>query len=152
MNGKTIIKKALCLTLAALMLLPLLLSVSAADGEIDLAQKGIRIGVESGTDQERLITEMYPDADISYYEHLNGYIAVQQGKIDAYVYGKNKMELAVEAGLTGVKVLDETVGEPIQIALGLSDNSDIPDLRARVTALSLKSRLTAPSTICTTAG
>ncbi|MBQ6756238.1 MAG: transporter substrate-binding domain-containing protein [Oscillospiraceae bacterium] len=133
MNGKVIVKRGLCLILAALLLFPLtFIGYAAEDGEIDLAQKGIRIGVESGTDQERLITSMYPDADISYYEHLNGYIAVQQGKIDAYVYGKNKMELAVESGLTGVKVLDKTVGEPIEIALGLSDNSDIPDLRAKV--------------------
>ena len=134
MKQKNLFSKLAGISLAALMLLPLVFAALAADSgeDIDLSAKGVKIGVESGTDQERLVNELFPDADISYYEHLNGYIAVQQGKIDAFIYGKNKMKLAAESGLSGVRVLDSTIGDPIQIALGLSDNSEIPELRSKV--------------------
>ena len=128
-------KKLFILCLAVLFALPLLPVRAAAAGDgggIDLSQKGVRIGVESGTVQERIVSELYTNADISYYEHLNGYTAVQQGKIDAFVYAKKQMELAVANGLTGVKVLDGTIGEPIRIALGLSDVSAIPNLKNEV--------------------
>ena len=97
-----------------------------------LAEKGVRIGVESGTVQEALVCSLYPDADIFYYEKFQGYTAVAQGKLDAYVFDKNQMNLAMESGQKGVTVLDATLGEPTPVAFGVSESSLIPDLEGKV--------------------
>ena len=106
---------------------------SAAPSALDiLSKKGARIGVESGTTHETMVKKLYPSAELCYYEKMSGYTAVAQGKLDAYVYDKRQMTLAVQNGLAGVRVLDESIGEPTRIALGLSRLSAIPELEQKV--------------------
>ena len=128
------VMKNLMLCVAALLavsLFPVSAMAAGNGGEIDLSKKGVRIGVNSGTVQEILVNELFPEANIYYYEHLNGYTAVAQGKLDAYIYDKKQMELAVKNGLAGVRVLDRTIGENTKIALGLSRQSSIPELEEK---------------------
>ena len=100
--------------------------------EIDLSVKGLRIGVGNGTIQEQLVRKNYKDAEIFYFEKVDGCEAVAQGKIDCYLYDKKQLEIAVANGLTGVKVLPQTVGESVNVALGISGNSGIPELESKV--------------------
>jgi len=130
---------ALCLALltAALCLLTACAPADAGTQEetaFDLTREGLRVGVAAGTVQDALVQELCPDAEISYYEMVDGCTAVAQGKIDCYIYGKELLEIAVASGRTDVRVLDETVGESIDIALGISEVSQIPDLEDRVNA------------------
>ena len=118
--------------LLAIPLLPIGAMADGGGGEIDLSEKGIRIGVGNGTVHELLVSEMFPDAEMLYYDKLNGFAAVAQGKIDAYIYDKKQMELAVANGLKGVRILDRTLGEPTKIAVGISRVSSIPDLAEQV--------------------
>ena len=129
------LEKLFILCLIGLLSLPLLpFGVMAAgnDGEIDLSKKGTRIGVGNGTVQELLVMKEFPEAELLYYDKLNGYAAVAQGKIDAYIYDKKQMELAVANGLQGVRILDQTLGEPTRIAVGISKISSIPNLENQV--------------------
>ncbi len=100
--------------------------------EIDLSVKGLRIGVGNGTIQEQLVRKNYKDAEIFYFEKVDGCEAVAQGKIDCYLYDKKQLEIAIANGLTGVKVLSQTVGESVNVALGISGNSGIPELESKV--------------------
>ena len=135
MKRKHNIKFILAFCLSVFLAIPLLSIRAMADGsagEIDLSEKGMRIGVGNGTVQELLVMQQFPEAELLYYDKLNGYAAVAQGKIDAYIYDKKQMELAVANGLQGVRILDETLGEPTRIAVGISRLSSIPNLENQV--------------------
>ncbi len=97
-----------------------------------LAEPGVRVGVSNGTIQEQLVRDRYPEAKIYYMEKFSGYEALAQGKIDAYIYDRKQMELALENGLEGVRLLDGTIGDPTRIAVGMSDRSNIPDLENKL--------------------
>ncbi|MBR1658754.1 MAG: transporter substrate-binding domain-containing protein, partial [Oscillospiraceae bacterium] len=128
-------KKMLVIGLAlvlAVSLFPFGVFAGGISGASDLSQQGIRIGVGSGTVQEQLVAELFPEAELLYYDRLNGYAAVAQGKIDANIYDKKQMELAVTNGLQGVRILDQTLGEPTRIAVGISKMSPIPNLEKQV--------------------
>ncbi len=128
------IRKLICLCLAILLMLSCFIpSVAMAADELDfLKEKGVRIGVSGGSVQEMIVRRLYPDAEIAYIDKLLGYTEVAQGKLDAFVYDKMQMELAIAHGLKGVKMLDSTIGEPTNIAFGVSGISEIPDLEEKV--------------------
>ena len=69
---------------------------AGSGGEIDLSQKGVRIGVGTGTAQEKLVNELFPDSEIFYYHHLDGYAALAQGKLDAFVFDKKQIDKLYE--------------------------------------------------------
>ncbi len=134
-------KKPACILLTVLLVtvFTLFLAVSSYGGEENsedqlafLSEPGVRIGVSNGSIQEYLVSKMFPEAELFYMEKFSGYEALSQGKIDAYVYDKKQMELAIKNGLKGVKLLDQTLGDPTKIALGISDISMIPDLEGEV--------------------
>ena len=127
------IKIPICI-ISVILLMTLVLSQEAhADDELAfLSEPGTRIGVGNGTAQERLVLDNYPDAEIVYCDKLVGYVSVAQGKVDAFIYDKMQMELAIKNGQTGVRILDQTVGEPLTIADGISATSSIPDLENKV--------------------
>lgn len=141
MKGNGYLKRLLILGLAFVLVLSALLplrtyaeSSDPAGQEIDLSAEGLRIGVESGTVQEQLVQKLYPQAEIVYMDKFSGYTAVAQGKLDCFVYDKKQMEIAVANELDGVKVLDQTVGESTNIALGISEVSGIENLPEQVNA------------------
>ena len=128
-------------SLIFIMLLSIVLSFTATAAENDvqgtgelafLNDPGCRIGVSPGSIQEMLVNESYPNAQIVYIEKYQGYIALEQGKLDAYVYDKLQMELAIANGQSGVRVLDETIGTPVGIALGIGNDPSVPDLKDQV--------------------
>jgi len=139
MKLKAFFKRCIALCFSVFLLFSLLLPLTAsAEGgeqgetEIDLSVPGLRIGVAIGTVQDLTVRELYPDAELYYYELVEGCVAVAQGKLDCYIYDRRSLEIAIERGQTGVRLLDQTVGDSINIAMAISDVSEIPDLTARV--------------------
>ena len=136
MKAKTILKKTAAMLFALLLavgaLLPQQAFAAGTGGEIDLSARGLRIGVGNGTVQEQFVRQTYPEAQVFYFEKVDGCTAVAQGKIDCYLYDKRQLEITVANGQSGVRVLEQPVGDPVEIALGISDCSGIPDLAQRV--------------------
>ena len=64
-----------------------------------LNEPGRRIGVSQGSAGEKAVMSEFPEATIEYYtDTLLGYTAVAQDKIDAYIYDKKQMEIAIQNG------------------------------------------------------
>ena len=91
------------------------------------------IGVPSGATAVNAVESALPKAKIKYYNSLpDAYIAVQQGKVDAFAFDRYLLGFAIANGLTGVKVLPGDVGETDDVAIGISRNSDIPNLQQKI--------------------
>lgn len=94
-----------------------------------LNEKGRIIGVLTDTADYRTVEQELPDARIMYFKgELSAYPAVAEGKIDAFVYDKLVMEIAIHNGLNGVRVLDETIGEGYRGAVAFSPRTKINGL------------------------
>ena len=153
MSVKRKIYKSICVLMGLILLLPAFFCVKVRASEGDVAnkedagnkegagnedelaflhEKGVRIGASTGSIQEKMVREMFPDAEVAYIDKILGYTEVQQGKLDAFVYDKMQMELAIRHGLKGVRVLDTPLGDPARIAFGISKVSPIPDLESQV--------------------
>ena len=91
------------------------------------------IGVSSDTSEDQLVARELPNAQIVYVKDaVSAYAAVSQGKMDAFVYDKLQMEAALYGGQQGVRLLDVTLGEGNQVAVGLSPVTKIPDLKEKI--------------------
>ena len=90
------------------------------------------VGVGLGTAREQTVKEVLPEASVIYMEGADAYKAIQQGKFDAYADDYEMMRIAIANGLTGVHLLEGTIGEEIPIAVGISRVSEVPDLETRV--------------------
>ncbi len=96
---------------------------------------GYTVGVPQGASAQSAVEQALPKAKLQYYNRdADAYLAVQQGKIDAFAYDRVMLEFAIANGLTGVTLLDGDIGPAIDIAIGISPKSDIPDLQAQVNA------------------
>ena len=101
----------------------------------DLNKPGMRIGVATGSASSQIAARELPDATLVYSDHLaDGCNQVRQGKLDAYVFDRRQMELAIKNGITGVHLLDDNLIETIQIAVGLSPHPAVPDLKSKMNA------------------
>ncbi len=126
-------RRLLILVLAVL----LLAGITRAEGGITsmatLNEIGRRIGVSQGSAAEANVKDQLPEAEIVYFsDNATGYLAVAQGKVDAFVYDYNQMRIAIENGVQGVRLLEETMGEPVQVAVGISPVSKLEELEARL--------------------
>ena len=98
-----------------------------------LHEPGRKIGVIVGTGDDQCVAAEFPDAELMYFNsYPSGYAAVAGSKADAFVFTKKQMELAIRNGLTGVEVLDQTVGESHQVVVGISPVSKYPDLENKL--------------------
>jgi len=99
-----------------------------------LAESGRRIGVPGNIPEYETLKQRYPEATVvAYTDETLGYEDVVLGRIDAYVQGRYQMELAIESGIKGVRLLDENLSKN-QVAVGISPVSPIPDLPNQINA------------------
>ena len=118
--------------------LSLLTGCGAGDEDVitsldQLNEPGRIIGVADNTNDDKMVAEKLPRAEIKYHKDaLIGYTEVSQGKLDAIVYGKTAMETAIRNGMSGVHLLDETLGESYTMAVAIAPNSKIPDLENKI--------------------
>lgn len=124
--------------LILLVLLLVLAGAAVAEGEItskaQLNQPGMRVGVGTGTTAAMMVEQEFPNAELVYLEGADGYEAVALGRIDAYVYERQQMELAIASGRKGVHLLDENMEGAVSIAVGISPASKTPDLEQNINA------------------
>ena len=100
-----------------------------------LNEEGRKIGVAADTADDELVRQFFPKAGIEYYNDvIPAYTAVSQGKLDAFLYGRIYLETALRNGLTGLKVLEESVGEGNTAAIAVSPLTKIPDLKEKINA------------------
>ena len=118
--------------------LSLLTGCGAGDEDVitsldQLNEPGRIIGVVDNTNDDKMVSEKLPRAEIKYHKDaMIGYTEVSQGKLDAFVYGKTAMETAIRNGMSGVHLLDETLGESYTMAVAIAPNSKIPDLENKI--------------------
>ena len=106
-----------------------------------LNQPGRKVGVPTGSANVMIAEHELPQAEIVYMEDsTTGYETVKQGKIDAFIYDRKQMQLAIAGGLSGVRLLDENMDESVRIAVGLSPTTDIPDLKNSMNAFIAEAR------------
>ena len=127
-------KKFILLFLSLLFVIPW--QICAAEeitSKAQLNEPGRLIGISQGSINEPQIRKEMPNATICYFTDIFlGYEAVASGKIDAFIYDKWQLELAIKNGQRGVRLLDETLDDGLQIAVGISSVSKIPDLERRI--------------------
>ncbi len=93
------------------------------------------VGANLGEGAVGKIRTLLPNAQLREFNDLfAGYMSVAEGKITAFAYDKRQMEEALEGGLTGVRLLDEVLGEPTEIAIGISPKTSIPNLKEKIDA------------------
>lgn len=90
------------------------------------------IGVSTSGAAQAAVERDLPDAKTAYFEGVDSYMAVQQGRIDAYAYDRRQMEMAIANGLKGVVLLPENIGESVRIAVGISPASKIEGLKDKI--------------------
>ena len=98
-------RKRLFILLTALLML--LTAGVCAETEIttvtQLNEPGMVIGISQGSAADLIVREQLPEATIVYFsDNASAYLAVAQGKADAYVYDHTQMRLAIEGGFGGV--------------------------------------------------
>ncbi len=126
------------ITVAVLILAILLASCSKAEmSEItsmeQLNDKAYSVGVGEGSAGMFAVEEHLPEAEMLLYSsNVTGYAAVQQGKLDAYAYDRIMMEFAIAGGLDDVHLLEGSLGEAMDIAVGISPKTEIPDLTEKI--------------------
>ncbi|MBR1662789.1 MAG: ABC transporter permease subunit [Ruminococcus sp.] len=88
------------------------------------------VGADTGASGMIAVEKYLPKADLKLYDELTtGLESVKMGKIDAFVFERQQMEIAMENGLTGVRLLEENLGESIEVAIGISRVSKVDDLQ-----------------------
>ena len=98
------------------------------------SEPGTRIGVGSDMLEWEMLQQDYPAAEIIAYSdrHL-AYEDVANGRLDACVFERREMEIAIENGTTGVRLLDGYYSKNT-VAVGISPVSSIPELREKMNA------------------
>ena len=100
-----------------------------------LNEEGRKIGVAADTADDLLVKEYFPRAEVEYFnDNITAFTAVSQGKLDGYLYGRIYMETALRNGLTGLRILQGSVGEGNTAAIAISPQTKIPDLQGKINA------------------
>ncbi len=125
------------LALAVLVLACLLAGCGSKDNAItsleQLNEKGRTIGVAQGSEGDMASEKAFPNATLSRYtNNVTGYLAVQQGKLDAFAFDATMLRFALNNGLEGLTVLDETLGDVTDIAIGISRQAHITGLTEQI--------------------
>ncbi|MBQ4419570.1 MAG: ABC transporter substrate-binding protein/permease [Synergistaceae bacterium] len=97
-----------------------------------LNAEGMKVATGEGSAAMLIIENELPKAELIYISTPQSYEEVKQGKIDACIEDRNMLELAVQNGLKGVKILDENMSETVKIAVGISRESKIKNLKDNI--------------------
>lgn len=86
-----------------------------------LNQSKYTISLDPGAAATIVATEMFPEANLVYNNTItDAYLAVEQGKSDAFVFGKLYLQYAVASGsFDNLAIMDETLAEA-DIAVGIN--------------------------------
>lgn len=95
-----------------LLVLPAVLLLFTASAQADspaaaqLNAPGITVGADQGSAAEETVRKLLPQAKVAYYtDKFMGYTAVAQGKIDAFVYDRVQMQLAMTVSSARLRIV-----------------------------------------------
>ena len=95
----------------------------------------ITIGTDGASPLHYIALKNFPDAGYIYFwDSVNGFLALQTGKIDAYVLSESETKTAVRNGLENIRILPGYLGDPVPVAAGISRKSKIKDLKGKFNA------------------
>ena len=97
-----------------------------------LNKPGKKVGVGVGSAAVLIVEKELPEAEILYFELNEGLQAVEQGKLDAYIYDRRQMRLALETSGKNLELLSQNMDEKTKIAVGISPVSKIEDLENKL--------------------
>ena len=98
-----------------------------------LNDPNIKLGLPLSSAADEAVQDQLPLAQLIHYnDNLLGFMDVAQGRIDAFVYDVIGLKISMENGVTGVRMLDETMDRQLKICVGISPVSQIPDLEDEV--------------------
>ncbi|MBQ1493103.1 MAG: transporter substrate-binding domain-containing protein, partial [Blautia sp.] len=98
----------------------------------DLHQPDLKIGVELDTPESYTLEAEFPEAKfIPYSNVLLAYADVVNGRLDACVYARKAMQLAIDNGVSGVRLLDEDYSAN-RVGVGISPVTTIPDFTKKL--------------------
>ena len=99
------------------------------------------IGVPEGGAGMYMAEKYLPEAKRKTFSgNSSGYLAISQGKLDGFVYDRVMMEFAIASGLEGVEILEENLGESMDVAVGISPKSRIDNLKEKVNQFLAKAK------------
>lgn len=102
----------------------------------DLNNENYTIGVGTGSYSQVLAERELSKANILYYNSESlGYELVVSGKIDAFVFDREPMQKAIKAGLKGAKLLDDNLHEATKIAIGISKDPRLKNIKKETNAI-----------------
>ena len=91
------------------------------------------IGVPEGGAGMYMAEKYLPKAEQKTFSgNTSGYLAISQGKLDGFVYDRVMMEFAIASGLETLELLEENLGESMDVAVGISPKSQIGNLKDKV--------------------
>ena len=91
------------------------------------------IGYGEGSFAAHILRQELPNAKRkSYNDEITGYESVRQGKIDGYLFERTQMQLAINSGLDGVKLLSDNFKNASEIGVGISPVTKIPDFENKI--------------------
>ncbi|MBQ6419554.1 MAG: transporter substrate-binding domain-containing protein [Clostridia bacterium] len=137
MNHKTTLKTVAAVFLLAALIVSSFAGCAEKKGDAitsldQLRKPGRKIGVMFDLIEFDTLKKDYPNAKIiAYNDNPLGYKDVANGRIDAYVYARREMELAMENGTAGVRLLDENYSTN-PVAVGISPKTPIPELQKKL--------------------
>ena len=91
------------------------------------------VGYYVGQSSEAVLPQVLPNARLKpFSDAVTGYEALRKGQIDGFAFERMQMELAIMSGFTGVHLLPETLGDTVEMAVGVSRVTKIPDLKRKI--------------------
>ena len=96
----------------------------------ELNDENITIGVGTGSNSLMLAEKELSKAKILIFtDESLGYNAVKVGQIDAYVFDRIPLQKVIKTGFEGVKILDDNLTTATRVAIGLSKNPRINNIK-----------------------
>lgn len=122
--------KLLCKVIFILLLLCIVATYACSNGKKDddveiqsifeLNNEKYTIGVGTGSHAQMMAEKELSKAKILYFTSESlGYNAVKERQIDAFVFDRVPMQMAINEGLKGVRLVEDNLEEVTQVAIGL---------------------------------
>ena len=122
--------KLLCKVIFILLLLCVFATFACSNGKKDddveiqsifeLNNEKYTIGVGTGSHAQMMAEKELNKAKILYFNSESlGYNAVKERQIDAFVFDRVPMQMAIDEGLKGVRLVEDNLEEVTQVAIGL---------------------------------
>ncbi|MCR5122438.1 MAG: ABC transporter permease subunit, partial [Ruminococcus sp.] len=113
-------------------------SSSDASSDIDplsFNKSEYTIGVPTGASSMYAVEQLLPNAKLLFFDdEFSAYESVRLGKLDAFCYDRLRMQVSIDSGFSGVRLLNGNLGDDINVAVGISRSSSIPDLKGKINA------------------